>query len=59
MGDVAARRFTVAFYRALGEGYSIREAFRDGVDAAILANEKDVFWSDGKLDQLLVKPGNF
>ena len=58
-GDVAARRFTVAFYRALGEGYSIREAFRDGVDAAILANEKDVFWSDGKLDQLLVKPGKF
>jgi hypothetical protein len=58
VGDVAARRFTVAFYRALGDGYSIREAFRDGTDAVALDNKEDVFWSDGKLDQLLVIPPN-
>jgi hypothetical protein len=36
VGDEAARRFTVAFYRALGDGLSIREAFRDGGDAVAL-----------------------
>jgi hypothetical protein len=56
VGDVAARRFTVAFYRVLGDGYSIREAFRDGGDAVVLDNREDVFWSDGELDQLLVAP---
>jgi hypothetical protein len=56
IGDVAARRFTVAFYRALGDGYSIQEAFRDGGDAVVLDNKADVFWSDGKLDQLLINP---
>jgi hypothetical protein len=54
VGNASARRFTVAFYRALGEGYSIREAFRDGGDAVVLDNKKDVFWSDGKLDERLV-----
>ena len=56
VGDVAARRFTVAFYRALGDGYSVREAFRDGGDAVVLDNREDVFWSDGELDQLLIVP---
>jgi CHAT domain len=56
VGDVAARRFTVAFYRALGDGYSIHDAFRDGGDAVALDNKEDVFWSDGELDQLLVIP---
>jgi hypothetical protein len=54
VGDVAARRFTVAFYRSLGEGYSIREAFRDGGDAVVLDNRENVFWSAGDLDKLLV-----
>jgi len=56
--DRAAHRFTTAFYRALGEGYSIREAFRDGGDAVILDNREDVFWSNGELDQLLVTPNS-
>jgi hypothetical protein len=56
VGDRAAQRFTVAFYRTLGDGHSIREAFRDGGDAVILDNREDVFWSDGELDQLLVTP---
>jgi hypothetical protein len=56
VGDDAARHFTVAFYRALGNGSSIREAFRDGRDAVDLNNKKDVFWSDGQLDELMVVP---
>jgi CHAT domain-containing protein len=56
VGDRAAQRFTVAFYRTLGDGHSIREAFRDGGDAVILDNREDVFWSDGELDQLRVTP---
>lgn len=56
VGDIAARRFAVAFYRALGEGYSIAEAFRDGGDSVVLDNKEDVFWAQGSLDQLLVVP---
>jgi CHAT domain len=54
VGDVAARRFTVAFYRALGDGLTIAEAFRDGGDAVALDNREDVFWSAGHLDDVLV-----
>jgi len=56
LGDVAARRFTVAFYRALGNGHSIAEAFRDGRDAVVLDNKEDVFQAHGRLDQRLVVP---
>ncbi len=56
LDDVAARRFTVAFYRALGDGLSIAEAFRDGGDAVALNNAKDVFWSAGQLNKKLVNP---
>lgn len=52
VGDEAARRFTVAFYRGLGDGLSIKEAFRDGGDAVALHGLEDVFWSSGKLDQV-------
>jgi hypothetical protein len=52
--DVAARRFTVAFYRSLGAGLSVREAFRDGRDAVDLHGGIDVFHSDGELDMKLV-----
>lgn len=34
--DEAARRFTVAFYRTLGEGDTVSEALRDGQDAVVL-----------------------
>jgi hypothetical protein len=54
VGDHAARLFTVAFYRTLGDGHSIREAFRDGSDAVDLNSRKDVFWANGELDQALV-----
>jgi hypothetical protein len=56
VGDEAARRFTVAFYRSLGNGLSIREAFRDGSDAVALYGLLDVFHADGNLDRLLVDP---
>ena len=50
VGDEAARRFAVAFYRALGNGFSIKEAFRDGGDAVELHGLTDVFHSDGDMD---------
>ena len=48
--DEAARRFTIAFYRSVGNGLSIREAFRDGTDAVALHGLNDVFHADGDLD---------
>jgi hypothetical protein len=54
--DEAARRFTAAFYRSLGDGLSIREAFRDGSDAVVLHGLVDMFRSDGDLD-LTFAPG--
>jgi len=56
VGDEAARRFTVAFYRALGDGLSIREAFRDEGDAVALHGLDDVFWSSGELDRIPLEP---
>jgi len=53
--DEAARRFTVAFYRALGDGLSIKEAFRDGGDAVELHGLVDVFHCVGVSDQALVE----
>jgi hypothetical protein len=58
VGDEAARRFTVAFYRSLGDGLSVREAFRDGGDAVALHGLIDVFHSDGDLDLTLVSETN-
>ena len=55
MDDEAARRFTVAFYRALGDGLSIKEAFRDGGDAVELHGLVDVFHCVGVSDQALVE----
>lgn len=52
--DEAARRFTIAFYRALGEGLSVKDAFRDGGDAVQLHGLTDVFHSDGDLNLKLV-----
>ena len=54
VGDEAARRFSVAFYRSLGNGLSVREAFRDGRDAVALHGLIDVFHSEGELDLMLV-----
>ena len=48
--DEAARRFAVAFYRSLGNGLSVGEAFRDGKDAADIHGFVDVFQNRGELD---------
>ena len=55
--DEAARRFTVAFYRSVGNGLSIQEAFRDATDAVALHGLDDVFHADGDLDFVLANPG--
>lgn len=52
--DEAARRFTVAFYRSLGNGLSVQKAFRDGGDAVALHGLNDVFQVSGALDLTLV-----
>jgi CHAT domain-containing protein len=52
--DEAARRFSTAFYRALGDGNILSEALRDGRDAVALHNLKDVFRSFGDLNRALV-----
>jgi CHAT domain-containing protein len=57
VGDEAARRFTVAFYRTLGDGFSVREAFRDGGDAVGIHNLDDVFVAYGDLDRILCASG--
>lgn len=56
--DEAALRFTSAFYRSLGDGYTVREAFRDATDAVALHGLPDVFHCDGDMDLVLVSdPG--
>jgi CHAT domain-containing protein len=52
--DEAARRFTTAFYRSIGNGLSVREAFRDGTDAVALNGLADVFHGAGNLDLVLL-----
>jgi hypothetical protein len=55
VADEAARRFTVAFYRALGNGFTVGEAFRDGSDAVALYDLVDVFHSSGDLSLRFVR----
>ena len=50
VGDEAARRFSAAFYRTLGDGHTMKEAFRDGGDAVDLHNLDDVFLFRGDSD---------
>jgi len=42
-----------SFYRTLGDGLSVREAFRDGIDAIELHGGVDVFHCDGELELVL------
>jgi two-component system, cell cycle response regulator len=56
VGDLAARRFSAAFHRTLGDGFSIAEAFRDGRDAVALHGLTDVFHSEGDLSRVLLSP---
>ncbi|NKJ71818.1 CHAT domain-containing protein [Rhizobium leguminosarum bv. viciae] len=43
LDDEAGRKFSAAFYRTLGNGHSLAEAFRDGGDAVQLHDLSDVF----------------
>jgi hypothetical protein len=53
--DEAARRFTAAFYRTLGDGHSIKEAFHDGEDAVAVENSlENVFRAYGDLDDSVI-----
>lgn len=53
--DEAARRFTIAFYRTLGNGGSIRNAFKDGRDSvAMYGLRDDVFHCGGDLEMRLL-----
>lgn len=54
VGDEAARRFSVAFYRALADGHSIADAFRDGGDAIDLHDLEDVYRLVGEADTVMV-----
>jgi hypothetical protein len=53
VGDEAARRFSTAFYRTLGDGNSVGEAFRDGGDAVEVHMLDDVFKARGNMELVL------
>ena len=53
VADEAARRFSAAFYRTLGDGHSVKAAFRDAGDAVAVHNLRDVFSAHGDLEQKL------
>lgn len=53
VGDEAARRFSIAFYRTIGNGYAVGEAFRDGRDAVGISMLEDVFRLRGDADIIL------
>jgi len=57
LDDEAARRFTAAFYRTLGGGDTVKEAFRDGQDAVALHGKDNVFLSLGNLGRALCFEG--
>lgn len=50
VGDEAARRFSCAFYRSLGDGLTVADAFRDGGDAVALHGLTDVFQHIGEMN---------
>jgi hypothetical protein len=54
--DRAAREFSVAFYRRLGDGGTIAEAFKDGCDTVALNDMPDVFHRAGALERALCSP---
>ncbi len=54
VADSAALNFSRAFYRTIGDGYSVKDALRDGQSAVILGADANVFHSHGNLEQRLV-----
>jgi hypothetical protein len=53
LDDEAARRFSTAFYRTIGDGYAISEAFRDGRDVVDVSKLEDVFRLRGEASLIL------
>lgn len=51
--DEAASLFTLAFYRSLGNGLTVREALRDGSDAVRLHDMADRYDGIGDLDLVM------
>jgi hypothetical protein len=51
--DEAARRFSMAFYRTIGDGYAVSEAFRDGCDVVDANTLEDVFRLHGDANLIL------
>lgn len=52
VGDVAARKFAAGFYRALGFGRDVRNAFEQGIVAMHVAGLSDI-----DVPELVVRPG--
>ncbi|WP_437930578.1 CHAT domain-containing protein [Sorangium sp. So ce291] len=52
--DEAARHFSCAFYRAIGNGLTIRDALRDGVDAASFYSSGDSYQKFGNVNRRLI-----
>jgi hypothetical protein len=48
--DEAAKRFSTAFYRAIANGLSVQDAFRDGGTAVDLYDFPDVYKIIGNAD---------
>ncbi len=57
VGDEAARHFSVAFYRTLGDGHTIAAAVRDGGDALIVYGLENVYKVIGNTDSTPLGPG--
>ncbi|HXA20216.1 MAG TPA: CHAT domain-containing protein [Thermoanaerobaculia bacterium] len=58
LGDEAARRFSTAFYRTLGDGHPLKDALRDGKDAVAVHGLVDVFHGSGNLNRSLCGPNH-
>jgi hypothetical protein len=56
VGDEAARRFSGAFYRTLGDGHTIGDAFRDGGDSVEVHDLADVYQLVGRSNGRFVGP---
>ncbi|WNG45288.1 CHAT domain-containing protein [Archangium minus] len=56
VGDDDSRRFSKTFFKTLGNGHTVEEAFRDGRDVVDASGGIDVFRSFGNLDRVLFGP---
>jgi hypothetical protein len=54
LNDEAARRFSVAFYRTLAEGFTVGDALRDAKDALRIYELHDVYGVEGNMEQKII-----